>query len=70
MLVEFEDEQGKVIRQEILNYKDLYHMAGVIVTGKMVADESGNRSLKARGYFIESKTKLDVAKTEELKKKS
>ncbi len=66
--MEFKDEAGKVIRQDIVKYRDLYHMARVIVVGKLRADGGGNRFLEASGFFIEAKTQLDVEKTERLKK--
>jgi hypothetical protein len=61
VFVEFKDTQGKVIKADILNYRDIYYLANVDVKGQLSKDETGNVRLVATGIHIAQKTPLDVA---------
>jgi hypothetical protein len=66
-MVEFKNEEGKLIRKGLLNYRNIYHLATVTVVGTL-REEGENYFLDAVRIHVNSKTPLDVSKSEKVKK--
>ncbi len=61
VFVEFKNQQGKVIKADISNYQDIFHLAKVDVKGELRKDKTGNVMLSATGIHVTEKTPLDIA---------
>jgi hypothetical protein len=68
VFVEFKDDRERMIKADIINFRDIYHLAKVDVKGLLSRDESGNIFLTATGIHVHEKSPLDVAHYERRRK--
>ncbi|MDP7034280.1 MAG: hypothetical protein QF752_07275 [Planctomycetota bacterium] len=68
-MVEFKNKEGKLIRKGLVDYQNIYHLATVTVVGTL-REEGENYFMDAVRIHVNSKTPLDVEKSEKVKKKT